>query len=453
MIHELRILPPLAIARFGSAPTPMDNYDALVDADDPLGYRRLEPAETLELDVDSGEIARVFVPDELSFLEAGKVRPVAPFLEVWALTGDAELTGGGRLEPLTLALLQAEGASVADVSWHVEVANLKVFRRTREPDDRVVADSGPVSDHARRPLVGKCRNFLPDATIALGHVQFVRPTQRHPEIRLRFTPAGGLVYGSNRPLPPGAPTPDPNLAAVVYDASRARAGWDGYRDIPEDRDGDGNPDAPVDQRITQPVQIYAGTEILGGQVSAGYLDDGCDGVVRVSLEIGGRTLRAFGRVGAGPPTYVPDAVPIRTVGDELEQALFGPTVAPEEPTLEDAEELVRRAFETVRLMNTAVLNARSLAGGAIMASSLVDSVALENLHQSLLVALRSGTAPWFADVLRDPDEAGDRSDRARRKMPAMMRGADGYPLALTRRQIDVLRTLAARPISSDAEQP
>ena len=56
-----------------------------------------------------------------------------------------------------------------------------------------------------------------------------------------------------------------------------------------------------------------------------------------------------------------------------------------------------------------------------MARSLVDTAALEQLHQSLLVALRSGAAPWFADVLRDHDEVGDLSDRGRRKMPAMMR--------------------------------
>jgi hypothetical protein len=67
MIHELRILPPLAIARFGAAPTPMDNYDVVVDPAKPLGYRELRPAETLEVDLDSGEIARTFVPETLTF--------------------------------------------------------------------------------------------------------------------------------------------------------------------------------------------------------------------------------------------------------------------------------------------------------------------------------------------------------------------------------------------------
>jgi hypothetical protein len=81
-----------------------------------------------------------------------------------------------------------------------------------------------------------------------------------------------------------------------------------------------------------------------------------------------------------------------------------------------------------------------------MARALVDTQALQELHESLLVALRSGAAPWFGDVLRDYDEIGDLSDRGSRKMPAMMRGADGRHLALTRRQVALIRTLVRGPV-------
>ena len=439
MIHELRILPPLAIARFGSAPTPMDNYDAVVDPVNPLGYRMLRPAETLEVDVDSGAIARVFVPDALSFTEDGAVRPVAPFLEVWALVGDQTLSDGGRLEVLTTAMLADEGASADDVRWQVQVANLKVMRRTGEARDAVRADSGEFSDHARRPLPGECENFLAGRTIGLGHAQYIRPSADHPEIRLRFTPAAGRIYGPTRAPFPNAPAPDPNVSEAVYDAQRG--GWDGYRDAGGPQD-------------TAPGDIYAGRRIGNDQVSSGYLDDGCDGIVRVTLELGGRTLRAHGRVAAGPPAYAPDALPIRTVADELEQALLGPTVDPSDATLERVEEIVRRAFETVRLLNTTFHNEDwGWAGGApFMASSLVDPIAVENLHQSLLAALRSGTAPWFGDVLRDHDDAGDRTIRGRRRMPAMMRGADGQILTLTRRQVALIRTLAQGPLFTEQER-
>ena len=69
----------------------MDNYDAMVDPDRPLGYRHLRPAETFEVDPATGEIARTFVPSRVVFTENGLVRPVAPFLELWALTDDDQL--------------------------------------------------------------------------------------------------------------------------------------------------------------------------------------------------------------------------------------------------------------------------------------------------------------------------------------------------------------------------
>jgi hypothetical protein len=193
--------------------------------------------------------------------------------------------------------------------------------------------------------------------------------------------------------------------------------------------------------------------------------------VYVELKVDGKTLSAYGRVGAGPPAYAPDSFPVRTVADELAQAMFGPEVTDGEATLELTEEIVRRAAETVRLLNTRVMNGNTIDGRArvasqmpaqdtndtgrryepIMAPSLVDNLAVLNLHQSVIAALRSGTAPWFADVLRDWDEIGDLTAKGRRKMPAMMRGADGRYMALTRRQVDLIRKVARRGIFSGDE--
>lgn len=435
MIRELRVLPPLAIARFGAAPTPMDNYDVTVDTERPLGYRHLSPAETLEIDETTGEIARSFVPGRVYFTANGLVRPVAPFLEVWALTEDG-------LVPLTTTLLTDNGASVADLHWRVEVANLKVFRRTGFDADRVTADSGDIADHHSHALTGTAANFWPGRSIPLGAVRFIRPTPDHPEIRLRFTPGPGFVYGASR-TPPVGPSTDPNVREVVYDANRGS--WVGYVD-----DGPG---------VTAPGGIFANDQ----GVSRGYLDDGCDGLIRVSLDVGnGPALTAFGRIGVGPPAYAPDGLPIRTVADELEQALFGPDPEPAVVRPETAEEIIRRVFETLRLMNTPTMNIGGMAAhdaregrrrDPIMARSLVDTAALEQLHQSLLVALRGGTAPWFGDVLRDYNDVGDLSDRGRRRMPAMMRGADGRHLALTRRQVAMIRALARGPVFPEQEAP
>ena len=440
MIRELRILPPLAIARFGAAPTPMDNYDASVDPERPLGYRILRPAETFEIDETTGSIGRSFVPAQVTFTENGLARPVAPFLEAWALTDD------DVLEPLTEDLLSRDQASISDVRWQVDVANLKVFRRTNSEADKVQASSGDIVDHDAHALLGSCPNFWPGKSINFGSVRFIRPTDSHPEIRLRFTPGAGFVYGASTTPPPSGPPADPNVRQVVYNASQGT--WLGYSDDDSTRP------------TTQPGNIYAGRLDGDSWVSSGYLDDGCDGLVRLRVNVGGRTLEAFARVGVGPPAYAPDGLPIRTVADELEQALLGPDVAPEEAELEQVEEIVRRAFESVRLMNTSAMNSGGMAGhdagtgrrrDPIMARSLVDTVALEQLHMSLLVAMRSGSAPWFADALRRYDEVGDLTDFGRRKMPALMRGADGRHLALTRRQISLIEALLRGPIFPDEE--
>ena len=453
-IRELRVLPPLAVARLGAAAEPMDNYTAEPDPDEPLGPRRLRPAPTFRVDPGSGSITRADTPERLRFTDGnGKVRPVAPFLEVWALTSD------DVLRPLTLDLLRSNGLTPGDVQWRVEVGNHKVERRTYDADDRIDADTGWFSSHHAHELEGRCANFLPDKVLPLGHARYIKPTAEFPGIRLRFTPAGGHVYGSaytDRPT-----DPDPNVVDFLYDASKGK--WRGHAD------------QPGDPRLTIPAQIYAGDDGPDGAwVSRGYLDDECDGLVRVGLEVAGRKLTAFGRVGAGPPAYAPDVVPIRTVADELDQALHGPS-ATDRDTLEDAravaEEVLRRATETVRLMNTAVMNGNTVDGRVdaastmvrqdtadtgrlfepIMAPSLVDAAAVLALHQNVLAALRSGTAPWFADVLRDHDEVGDLTAKGRRKMPALMRGADGRSLALTRRQVDLVRLAARQEIFRQAD--
>ena len=114
-IRELRILPPLAIARLGDADSPMDNYGVEVDPKDPLGYRQLKPAPTFDVDEATGEIERVRTPPSPpEFKLGGKVRPVAPFFEVCARTEDG-------LESLSLDLLEKHGLRLKDITWNVQV--------------------------------------------------------------------------------------------------------------------------------------------------------------------------------------------------------------------------------------------------------------------------------------------------------------------------------------------
>lgn len=450
-ILELRILPPIAIGRLGSSETPLEAFDLEVPPENPLGYRRIVPQETLVIDAATGAVERCYVPDAITFKDGGRIRPVAPFLEVYARTAD------DVLEPLTLDLLAEEGLTAADVKWTVAVGNIKIFRRTGDEKDKILARAERISDHEAHPLSGECAHFFPGKTLPLGSVRYIRPTAEFPEIRLRFTPAAGYVYGSSlkRHKQDGKGLEvDPVFARaperILYNPESGS--WRGYSES----------SGPA---LTNPAQIYAGyADADGNQVSWGYLDDECDGTVIVELALkDGRKLTASAHISAGPPAFAPDTLPVRTVSDELEQILHGPEVEESDVPIEAAQEIIRRAFETVRLMNTAVMNGNTILGRSnvastmvrqdtndynrryqpIMAASIVDNLALLALHQRAFVGLSAGAAPWFAAALRRPEEVGDLSDAARRKMPALMRGADGRALVLTRRQIDTVLKAAS----------
>jgi len=471
-LKSIRLLPPLAISRLGNSPEPVNNYDLVIPENQPLGYRQIVPAPTLIVDEKTGRIIASEARPVTFKDEQGRIRPVAPFLELWGSAGGDEWVH-----------LTSNDLKGANIRWRVHVANIKVFRRTGDPHDRVEADTDWFDDHARRELRGVAKNFRTGKHIPLGHIQFINPTRNFPEIRARFTPAGGYVYGSNPFVTDatGAYVGDPNFGGnyiehdlnirdVVYDPSKGK--WLGYDEVFP-------PYTPNPPEATIPGQIFAGqsnANIAGSWVSLGYLDDECDGTVEVEVTIGKKTLTSFARVGAGPPAFAPDSFPIRTVYDELEQALLGPTIEPKDYTIEElqteAEEIIRRAFETIRLMNTTIMNGNAFRGQVdigstmvrqdrndaerafepIMAPTIVDNLAVKTLHQNIFTSLRSGAAPWFVSVLRRFDEIGDLTDLGRRKMPGLMRNADGRYLCLTRRQREKIRLAAQRLISPQEEE-
>ncbi len=468
-IKEIRILPPVAIGRLGASPTPVDAYDLVIPDDKPLDFRQIVPQKSLTVNYDHTLSATV--PDQIIFKEApigdypnGYIRPVAPFLELFAITSDAP----DQLVPLTEALLANAGLSINNIKWSVTVGNLKLFRRTGDANDKITA-TAEVPDTYAYPLNGKCPNFYEGQVLPLGVVQFIKPTDDFPGLRLRFTPAAGKVYGSSklRIESEGAPpTADPIItkdSQVIYNSTPGHGTWQGYTES-----DDFNPN------YTMPAQIFAGYGTANGdQVSWGYLDDECDGIVTAYLKQSdndNNPLTATAHIVAGPPAYAPDILPIRAVSDELEQIIKG-TAPDKEVPIEVAEEVVRRAFESITLMNTAVMNGNPINGREnvastmvrqdtndfgrlyepIMASSIVDNLALRTLHERVFNGLSSGAATWFASALRQPNMIGDLSDSERRKMPGLMRGADGRGLTLTHRMINNVIQAAANAMFQNNE--
>lgn len=452
-IKQLRILPPFAIGRLGSANEPMDNYrlDLDPDLEEPLGYRAIIPQPTLIVNENSGEIESQHTPTTLEFKHDGRIRPVAPFLEVFAVTDADELV------PLTLDLLKQHDLTVKNISWQVRVSNRKVVRRTQDEDDLVHAEIA-LSDHRSHPLHGKCKNFIDGAFIDFGAVRFIRPNSHFPEIRLRFTPAKGLIYGADQSSESvAAEDDDPGYYQIAEDRRiyNHEKGWYGF----SKSDNETVPPSLFAIEPPAPSWLYDNRAI-----SRGYLDDACDGLVEVHLKLDDdHTLSATARICAAPPAMAPDSLFVRTLADDLEQAIHGPEVAPDEDpemTRARAEEIIRRAYETVRFMNVAVMNGNDFKGRPalsldsmpqeeaadterairpIMPSGTVDTLAIMALHQQAYAALRAGAAPWFLRLLRRPDEVADFTDHGRRKMPALMCGADNNYLALTWRQIDTIR--------------
>jgi hypothetical protein len=460
-ILSLRILPPMAIARLGSARECLDNYRLVPDPDKPLELPKLTRDRTLIIDTQTGAIVgeKPASDETPSFKLDGKIRPLAPFLEVFA-----ELTGQTELVPLGRALIEQLQLTAR---WHVRLGNDKLYRRTNDPNDRILADTGWFSDHRQHLLAGKCNNFVQanETTLPMGSVQFLQDDARYPQFRLRFMPGNGEVFGAT-PLTDeqkarlNIPAIDPNsnwyppAERQVYDSQKGS--WHGYRD----QDQTINTLSQGLYSAYGRVPFFNYTETP--EPSRGFLDNAGDGEVIFELiDASGFTkFSAHARICAAPPIFAPDAQFVRRLSDDLIQVIKGPTHnEADKVRLDQAEEIVRGAFQTLQFMNIAVLNGDTVRGrpnradtmgaddasdfnrplASIMAPHAVDTWAILDLHRQLYVALKSGVPAWFDRLMRSPDETADLSDHGRRKMPALMSGADTNYLALTHRQLDTLK--------------
>jgi hypothetical protein len=93
--------------------------------------------ETLVVDR-NGEVHAKPFPFDVKFRDAqGNIRPVSPFLEIWAL-----LAGSDELVPLTKDLLKEAKATPVDMKWSIHVGNIKAFRRTGPRSIMVRCESG-----------------------------------------------------------------------------------------------------------------------------------------------------------------------------------------------------------------------------------------------------------------------------------------------------------------------
>lgn len=509
MIKRIWLHPPLAIARVGASPEPCVSFMWGPNDTHPqgTGSTTLQPTETLTLSA-AGEVS-ASSPHEIRFRDEHGIRPVCPFFELFAeWTSD---DGTSHTGAVTQRMLADHGLSVSDVTWEVHVCNSKAYHYTFQPGDRVEARVVLRGDDTRRKgLAGHASPTAssPVATEAaplpLGEVQLAKVDSEFPELRLRFYAPKGLVYGP-RDL-------EERAAKTDFELSVNRE-WRGFR-LPAER-LILNPDAAwaryvPDLADLSPLGAADYRNSPGGLLatwvepipwlegalhdrSLGLLDDVSDGLISCTVAIGAQSLSASARIVVGPPDFAPANRPPVSLADNLSDREDRATPRSAGWTKEQLGELVvdiiERAFETSQLLHKDYQNFRSHRTNsgtlvefgsrapfdsedvAAMLWPVVDRDAVQSGGASALELSEAGTRRhrrnlaieyledrWrespqlFEQWIRRPLDPNPFFDK---RMPALMRGSDGRPLHVTRRQWEIMRAWvdALRAESNAGEVP
>jgi hypothetical protein len=387
-ILQVSFRPPLAFARLGGSATPLENF---IWRNDPTihgaAQNTVEPALSLRV-ADDGRLVP-YVPTILQFRDGEHLRPVAPFLELWArvefsdgdLKEDAAhelgttpttVAGQPELVPLTSRLLRKAGGDLGGVLYTVHLGNHKAARRTGDPANAFEAWQQVQADDFRShqllaitpPAPGQEPLVLPDHPIPLGWFQAIRPLPvlhsgaNLDVLRVRYTPARGEVYG-----PPAAVQAQDvstgRFFEIVPPANRflnPKASWTQY---------DGSYQKFLNP---EPFDTYDGAD-QPPNISWGVVDDTCDGVVKAEVVVRDRRFTAFARLSAGPAHFAPDRRPFLSLADDLadrdlEPATQEDLIKNESDTQDRLADLFQRAYETANLISLDGFRSRALGDNA-----------------------------------------------------------------------------------------
>jgi hypothetical protein len=419
IIQQIYCDPPIVIARLGGSTAPVVAY-SWEDSPNPRTEGDTVIVPDWSLDVLPDGSLSPFKPDAVKLRDGNLIRPVCPFVEIWARLGEP---GSGeatwRDVPLTEALLATFVADRSAVTFTIEARNLKAARRAQNPDlayGLFPSLSVRGDQHAPVPLLavsppGVARPMIPpDRRIPLGFIQVLRPRPNPPGptgwpdtldlnvIRIRFTPARGEFYG---PLQAAQPTPESPVPAVTAANAflDAQAGW-----FNSTAQGGG---------FVVPGDTFDFFQVGANQHALGVVDDTCEARIEVELRLAGAaatSLRAHANVLVGPPDFAPDRRPFLSIADELNDRSADATQRNAALTSADLDrwvaDLFTRAYETVSLMNVdhwrAARGLRGLAGARLAPTPVPgDTVMPEDQAMGRRDALRNRdlqVPPRSADV-------------------------------------------------------
>lgn len=505
MIENIYLVPPLAFARVGQSSTPCPSFMWGPSDISPRGsgITSLVPAETLNIDA-NGTITST-TPKILLFRDDEGIRPVCPFFELHADWIDA--TGKTRNGPVTQNLLGEWGCVLSDVRWTIEIGNLKAFHYTYDLGDRIKASVEiGAEDHKVTSIIGASPAQAPiklitlERGLPLGAIQAARPSRKFSGIRLRVYPPKGLIYG-----PEDLPA---RIEEIDFDFEieneRPNAEWRGFT-LPKDKlivnpqahwpryvsdAGTLGPFFQDDYRNTPggllaapfvSIPWIAGNPVQ--QRSLGLVDDVGDGIVTCRLQVGARQIKAIARIVIGPPDFAPaNRTPV-SLADNLTDredryGVRGANALSKRELGELVLDILERAFETSELMHRDYQNFRSVRTNQFTLTDLgsrspFDDDDLRSMlwpvpdpkiiiegRLSAMTLSETGTRKhrrhaaleYLEDRFRENPELFEKWIRRPvdpnpffdRRMPALMRGSDGRPFHLTRRQWEIIRAWMAK---------
>jgi hypothetical protein len=409
IIQQIYCDPPIVIARLGGSTTPVVAY-GWEESADPRSDGDTVIRADWSLDIRPDGSGRPFKPDAVQLRDGNLIRPVCPFIEIWARLGEpgsAKTTW--RDAPLTEALLATFGADRAAVTFVIEANNLKAARRAQNPNLAyglfpslsVRGDQHtPVALLAVSPPGVAAPMIPPGRNIPLGFVQILRPRPNPPAptgwpdgldldvIRIRFTPGRGEFYGPPQAAQPTSESPVP--AVTLANAFlNPQAGW--FNSLAQ---GGG---------FVVPADTFDFFQVGSDQRALGVVDDTCEGRIEVELRLARAaepSLRAHANVLIGPPDFAPDRRPFLSIADELNDR--SADAAARNAMLDGAEldlwveDLFTRAYETVSLMNVdhwrAARGLRALSGSRLASTAITgDNVTPADQAMGSRDALRNAT--------------------------------------------------------------
>ena len=480
-IGALWLQPPLAFARLGNPDKPLEAFHWGPNDEIPDGTGKTTILASRTLILQDDDTVRSEVPKKIVFGTEDGMKAVCPFFELHGCWRDA---AGERHEgPITKDVLNAAGWDTQDLVWDVKVANLKPFSMCQDPTTRIDAQLEIRGDDFQpKELRGISPAGLPNVLvpegkhIPLGKARLIKPSDQEPELRLRFYPPRGEIYG---------PT---NLRSRVgktftFDDEvlllNKHSIWCRFKPSPVDLRG-------------LPGNQYA-QDVNG--LSLGMVDDTSDGII--TCRIRGTQLSAAARIVVAPPHLAPDRRHFVSIADGLKdrterQDVYSESyyskeqftkrfhqssdgkiwieqVSNHEMAQVELHDLMERVLETMWLINLDAYNHRvALIDNPLNAIlgrqaynpkpfgvfettptdadplPLVDNARKKHRRLSAFQILethlrqRPGDLDQLVRLPLDPNLLYDK------RMPALMHGSYAEPLSLTRRQFDLLAALVAR---------